>query len=189
MLETKAEIDEAMSLVRRMLELIGENPDREGLVETPARVVRSWKELYGGYEKSVSDIVKTFEHESDQIVAVTDIVYHSTCEHHCLQFSGKCHIAYLPNNNRVIGVSKLARIVEIYSRRLQLQERMTMQIANAINKTMNPKGIAVYVEGRHSCMQSRGVNQQSSMMKTNCLLGVFRDSPESRSEVVSLLGV
>lgn len=183
----KAEIG-PMELVRKMITVIGDDPDRDGLKETPRRVVKSWEELFSGYREDPQVYAKAFESEYDQIVAVSGIDYFSMCEHHMLPFYGKCHIAYLPNGgHQVLGVSKFCRIVNVYSRRLQIQEQMTQQVAHAIRGAINPKGVAVIVEGVHLCMMARGVKQQHAKMKTSCMLGAFRDSPAARAEAMALL--
>jgi GTP cyclohydrolase I len=181
---------EAEATVRRLIELIGDDPAREGLLETPARVVRSWGELFSGYADGPQDYAKVFTADYDQIVTVRGIDYFSMCEHHMLPFFGKVSIGYLPNGNRkVLGVSKLARIVNVYARRLQIQEQMTQQIAQAIGDAVEPKGVAVVVDGVHLCMMARGVRQHEASMRTSCMLGSFREKPESRAEVLALLGV
>jgi len=181
---------EAEALVRRMLELIGDDPERQGLKDTPARVVRSWTELFGGYSEDPADLVRTFDTTYDQIVVCEGIDYFSTCEHHLLPFHGHAHVAYLPQEKgRVLGLSKMVRIVQVYARRLQIQEQMTEQIAEAIQSAIDPKGVAVVVEGQHLCMMARGVKQAHATMKTSCLLGAFRDDMAARAEVLSLLGV
>ena len=178
---------EAEGLVRRMIELIGDDPDREGLLSTPERVVRSWSELYSGYCDDCKSYTRLFEVGYDQVVVLRNIGFHSMCEHHMLPFFGNAHIAYIPQDKKVIGVSKLARIVNAKARRLQIQERMTSEIADAIHGACSPKGIAVVVEAQHLCMVSRGTKQHSSQMKTSRVVGVFRDNPAARAEAFSLL--
>jgi GTP cyclohydrolase I len=185
-LNGKREVAEA--LVANIIRLIGDDPQREGLLETPARVVRSWAELFSGYHTDPGKHVKVFSATYDQVVAVKNIDYFSMCEHHMLPFFGKVAIAYLPNGQgKVLGVSKLARIVEVFSRRLQIQEQMTQQIAEAVSDAVKPKGVAVIVDGTHLCMMARGVKQQHAGMTTSCLLGVFREKPEARAEILTLM--
>jgi len=183
----ESKFSEACSLVRRMLELIGEDPGREGLLETPNRVVKSWEEIYSGYAKSCQDYAKVFEHRCEHIVMLRGLDYFSMCEHHMLPFFGTCHVAYIPQNSRVLGVSKLARMLEVYSRRLQLQERLTDQLAFGIQEAINPLGVAVYIDGQHLCMQMRGVRQPHATMRTNKLTGAFLEDSKARSELLSLM--
>jgi len=172
----------------RILEYLGENPNREGLKNTPSRVVKSYDRIFGGYKQKVEDILTIFESENyDEMVVLTDIEFYSTCEHHMLPFYGKAHVAYIPNG-KIVGISKLARVVEIFSRRLQNQERITMQVANALQEALNAKGVAVVLEGKHFCMIARGVEKQNAIMKTAHLTGVFRDdSKNARQEFYSLI--
>ena len=174
--------------IRDIISEIGDDPHREGLLDTPERVVKSWDELYSGYKQTPNDIMKrTFDSDGyDQLIILKDIEFYSTCEHHMLPFFGKVHIGYLPNK-RVIGISKLARLVECFSRRLQIQERFTKQIADAINDTLKPNGVAVLVEAQHLCMVSRGVNKQNSIMVTSELIGCIRNIPEARDEFLKLV--
>ena len=180
---------EAEGLVRRMLELIGDDPNRDGLLDTPARVVRSWGELFGGYSKNCKDVVKVFEQKCDQMVMLRNIDYFSFCEHHILPFFGKCHIAYIPKDNRVLGVSKLVRMLEVFARRLQLQERLTSQLAEGIQEAIDPLGVAVYIDGQHLCMTMRGVGQKHSTMRTHKLLGIFLKDSKARSELLSVMNL
>jgi len=162
--------------IRRCLEYIGEDVKREGLLETPERVVKSWNRLYGGYRQNVKDVLKVFENDtSDEMVVLKDIEFYSTCEHHMLPFFGKAHIAYIPSG-KVVGISKLARILEVYARRLQIQERLCQQITGALMEYLQPKGAACVLEAQHFCMTSRGVEKQNSLMVTSSLTGVFRDT-------------
>lgn len=171
----------------RILEHLGEDPTREGLLETPKRVVKSYKELYSGYDKKVEDVLTVFEDDGyDGMVLLKDIEFYSTCEHHMLPFFGKAHVAYIPNG-KVVGISKLARIVEIYARRLQNQERLTKQVADAIQEYLDPKGVAVVMEAQHFCMRARGIQKQNSAMKTAELTGNFKSQPETRAEFYTLL--
>lgn len=185
---TDLQREEAEALVKRLIELIGDDPDRPGLEETPQRVVKSWAELFGGYEQDSMSFAKTFDSTYDQIVAIPGIDFTSFCEHHMLPFFGKAAVAILPNvEGKVLGASKYARIVEVYSKRLQIQEQMTQQIAEAIEKACRPKGVGVIVEGTHLCMMARGVRQQHAFMRTSCMLGIFRESAATRAEVLELL--
>lgn len=174
--------------VRRLLEFIGEDPNREGLKETPDRVVRSYAELFGGYAQDPASVVKVFEDGAcDEMVIVRDVEFYSCCEHHMLPFFGRAHIAYIPNG-KVIGVSKLVRLLEIYSRRLQIQERLCQQVTKAIEDFLQPKGSACVIEAQHFCMTSRGVQKQHSIMVTSSLNGVFKDSPTTRHEFLHMIG-
>lgn len=179
--------DDAEDNVTRMIELIGEDSTREGLLETPARVVKSWNTLYGGYQQSPEDVMKVFvDGACEDMVILKDIAYYSTCEHHLLPFFGKISIGYIPNG-KVIGVSKLARLVEIYARRLQIQERMCSQIAHAIVKYLEPKGVMVLCEGQHFCMTARGVEKQDAKMITSSVHGTFIED-KARNEFLHLIG-
>jgi GTP cyclohydrolase I len=179
---------DSKELIREILRRIGEDPDREGLQQTPARIVRSWKEIYGGYAQRAEDVLVTqFQAEQyDEMVLLRDIEFFSTCEHHMLPFHGKAHIAYLPNN-KIVGLSKLARLTEVYARRLQVQERLTYQIATELERVIKPKGVAVMIEAMHQCMCSRGVRKRGSAMVTSCLLGAFKDNLASRTEFLALV--
>lgn len=171
----------------RILEYIGEDPKREGLVDTPKRVINSWQEIYGGYTKDPKDLLTVFDSDGyDEMVILKDIEMYSTCEHHMLPFYGKAHVAYIPNG-RIIGISKLARLVEIYARRLQVQERIGEQVVKALMKYLNPKGAACVIEAKHMCMCTRGINKQNSIMTTSSVKGVFYDKPETRQELMALI--
>jgi len=184
--EHNAECD-IQDTVIRQLEFLGENAAREGLVETPSRVVRSWEKLYGGYNEKPEEILsKTFTQQYDEVVLLKDIELYSTCEHHMLPFFGKCHIAYLPND-KIVGISKLARLMECFARRLQIQERLVNQIADALQEHLKPKGVAVIVEAQHFCMTSRGVEKQRSKMVTSALRGVFLENSTARKELLDLI--
>jgi GTP cyclohydrolase I len=173
--------------ITRVLEFIGEDPRREGLLETPNRVVKSYGALFGGYKQNVKDILTTFSSENyDQIILLKDIEFYSTCEHHMLPFFGKAHVAYIPND-KIVGISKLARIVEIFSRRLQNQERLTDQIAQALQDELNPKAVGVVMEAKHFCMIARGVQKQNSVMKTSSLKGSFLEKGDAREEFFNLI--
>lgn len=179
---------EAEAQVRGLLDYLGEDINREGLLETPKRVVKSYKDLFSGYGKQVKDILTVFDSEGyDQMIVLKDIEFYSTCEHHMLPFFGKAHVAYIPQN-KIVGLSKLARIVEIFARRLQNQERLTGQIGKALEEALSPLGVAIVLEGEHFCMKARGVNKQSSVMKTAFLTGVFRnDANNARTEFYNLI--
>jgi len=181
--------EEAEAAVRMLLRWAGDNPDREGLRDTPSRVVRAYEEFFAGYEQDPEDILRrTFEEVDgyDEMVLLRDIRLESHCEHHVVPIIGKVHVAYLPDR-RVVGISKLARIVEVYSRRLQIQEKLTAQIANAINDVLQPKGVAVVIEAAHQCMTTRGVHKPGVTMVTSRMLGIFRDDPRTRREFLSLI--
>jgi len=182
---TKAETEQ-LKFVKRMIAFIGDDPTRPGLLETPSRVVKSWRELFSGYKDSPKNYKKIFQEDVDQMIVLRGCEFFSMCEHHMLPFYGTISIGYIPNG-KLIGLSKLARIANCYSRRLQVQERMTEQIAKSIMDLIDPLGVAVVVEGVHTCMTMRGVNKQRSRMTTSCMLGIFRKDPSARSEVLSLL--
>ena len=177
------------ALVRNMLAAIGEDPTREGLRETPARVVKAWGSWFDGYKQDPAAVLKTFEDGAelcgDEMVIVRNIDLYSHCEHHMAPFFGKAHVAYIPDQ-RVVGLSKLARVVDIFAHRLQVQERLTNQIANAVNEVLSPKGVGVIVEATHFCMCSRGVNKQGSTTITSALRGAIREKPEARAEFMGL---
>ena len=176
--------------VRAMLKAFGENPDREGLVNTPKRVARMYPELLNGYRTDEEKLVNgaIFNVTYDDMVIVRDIEYFSLCEHHMLPFMGRAHVAYIPNG-QVIGLSKIPRIVDMYARRLQVQERMTRQIADFINDLLHPQGVAVVVEGLHLCAMMRGVKKHDARMTTSSMLGTFRKDERSRKEVLALMGL
>ncbi|MBV9824392.1 MAG: GTP cyclohydrolase I FolE [Alphaproteobacteria bacterium] len=182
--------DEALEAVRTLIRWAGDDPDREGLLATPDRVVRSFAEFFSGYGEDPEQLLqRTFEEMDgyDEIVLLKDIRFESHCEHHLAPIIGKVHIAYLPNN-RVVGISKLARLVEVYAKRLQIQEKMTAQIANSLNQVLQPKGVAVVIEAAHQCMTTRGVHKPGVSMVTSRMLGVFRSDPTTRREVLSMIG-
>jgi GTP cyclohydrolase I len=185
--EAPARNEEFEDVVRRMLELIGEDPDREGLLRTPARVANSLTWLTRGYETDVREVVggAVFEEAHENMVMVRDIELYSMCEHHMLPFFGKAHVAYIPDG-KIVGLSKLPRIVEVFARRLQVQERLTEQIAQAIEDVLRPRGVGVVVEAVHLCMMMRGVEKQNSKTITSALRGQFRDCPMTREEFLSL---
>lgn len=174
--------------VRAILTEIGEDPDRTGLRATPARVRRAWAHLTAGYGRDPGQLFQDalFEEETNEMVIVREIELYSVCEHHLLPFFGKCHIAYLPAG-RVVGLSKLARLVDLYARRLQVQERLTGQIARALEEGIRPLGVGVIIEARHLCMMMRGVEKQNSLAITSCMLGEFRDNLKTRNEFIQLV--
>jgi GTP cyclohydrolase I len=180
--------DTMQELVKRILEELGEDPDREGLVKTPKRVDRALRFLTSGYSADIDAVLNEalFSVDYNEMVIVRDIDFYSLCEHHLLPFFGKCHVAYIPNG-RVIGLSKIPRLVDIFARRLQLQERMTNQIAETIREKINPLGVAVVCEGTHLCMAMRGVEKQNSYTITSAMLGAFRDQVRTRMEFLELL--
>ena len=175
-------------LIKDLLLNIGENPTREGLAKTPVRVARAWEFFSQGYTANISDIVNSaiFEEECSEMVIVRDIEFFSMCEHHMIPFFGRCHVGYLPNN-KIIGLSKIPRIVDAFSQRLQVQERLTSQVAETLMDILNPIGVGVVMEGRHLCMQMRGVEKQNSFATTSAMLGQFRKSAETRAEFLSII--
>lgn len=182
--------ERAERAVRELLLAVGEDPDREGLLDTPGRVARAYQELFAGLrEDAGAHLARTFEQESEDLVTLGDIEFSSFCEHHLLPVFGRAHVAYLPSNRRVVGLSKLARTVEVYARRPQLQERMTAQIADALMEHLDPRGALVVVEAEHMCMRMRGVRKQSPVMRTTAARGVFECDPQLRLETLTLLGV
>lgn len=180
--------NELEHIVKSLLESIGEDPQREGLIKTPLRVAKSLNYLVEGHQKDLHELVNEalFEEDCDEMVLVRDIEFYSMCEHHMLPFYGKLHIAYIPNG-KVIGLSKLPRIADMFSRRLQVQERMTVDIANAVQEVLDPKGVAVVSEAAHLCMMMRGVAKQASTTTASCMLGLFREDARTRSEFMSLI--
>jgi GTP cyclohydrolase I len=172
----------------QILDAIGEDRQRQGLVKTPVRAARALEFLTAGYRQSLDEIVNDaiFDSEASEIVLVKDIELYSMCEHHLLPFIGKAHVAYIPNG-KVIGLSKIARIVDMFARRLQIQEQLSLQIADALMKTLRPDGVGVVIEAKHLCMMMRGVEKQNSVMTTSCLLGSFKEDARTRSEFLSLL--
>jgi len=179
--------DQGQYLIRKLLEHIGENPEREGLLDTPKRVIKSFKELFGGYAMDPKEVLgTTFEKgEYNQMVICKDIEMYSTCEHHMIPFFGKAHIGYIPGD-RVVGLSKLARLTEVFSRRLQIQEQLTQQIADTLNEVLKPKGVIVVIEAKHLCMCARGAKKQHSSMVTSSIKGLF-EQQEARSEFLGLI--
>jgi GTP cyclohydrolase I len=182
-------MDKLEHIVRQMLEEIGEDPRREGLLRTPRRVAKAMKFLTGGYQKDIKDELNgaIFNEKYSEMVIVKDVDFFSMCEHHMLPFFGKAHIAYIPNG-KIIGLSKIPRIVEVFSRRLQVQERMTQQVADTLFEALNPMGVGVVIEARHMCMMMRGVEKQNSVATTSAMLGVFREDDKTRQEFLTLIG-
>ncbi|MCR4335991.1 MAG: GTP cyclohydrolase I FolE [archaeon] len=174
--------------VREQLKCLGEDPDREGLQKTPNRAVKAWEYLTSGYNQNITEVVNDalFEAEESNMVIVKDIDYFSTCEHHLLPFFGKIHVGYIPDK-KIIGLSKLPRIVEVFSRRLQVQERMCSEIADAIMEVLQPKGVAVIAEGIHTCMVMRGVEKVNSKTISSAMRGTFLKNPDTRKEFLSLI--
>jgi GTP cyclohydrolase IA len=184
---SRAEAEEA---VRTLIRWAGDDPSREGLLGTPDRVVRAFREYFSGYDEDpVALLQRTFEQTDgyDEIVMLKDIRFESHCEHHLAPIIGKVHVAYLPNN-RVVGISKLARLVDVFAKRLQIQEKMTSQIANTLDEVLQPKGVAVVIEAAHQCMTTRGTHKPGVSMVTSRMLGVFRSDPTSRREVLAMVG-
>ncbi len=171
-----------------LLDAIGEDRNRQGLLKTPARAARSFEFLTQGYRQTVEEVVNDaiFDSDASEIVMVKDIELYSMCEHHLLPFIGKAHVAYIPDG-KVIGLSKVARIVDVFARRLQIQEQLTTQIADALMQSLQPLGVAVVIEAKHLCMMMRGVEKQNSIMTTSCLLGVFKEDARTRTEFLALL--
>src|SRR5690348_8468073 len=181
---------QAEAAVRTLLEWAGDDPEREGVKGTPSRVVRSFEEYFAGYAIDPVELLqRTFEETDgyDEMVVLRDIRFESHCEHHIAPIIGKAHVAYLPQK-RVVGISKLARLVEVYAKRLQIQEKMTAQIANTLDEVLQPKGVAVIIEAAHQCMTTRGVHKAGVTMVTSRMLGAFRDDQLSRREVLSMIG-
>ena len=180
--------EEAMKAVSTLLKYIENDNNREGLIDTPKRVVDSFEEIYSGYKMDASEVLSsTFNGEGyDGIVLLRDIEFHSTCEHHLQPFKGRAHVAYIPTE-RIVGISKLARIVELHARRLQNQERITNGVASDLEEHLNPLGSAVIIEAAHGCMQCRGVSKQNAVMTTSAMRGVFFDRSEARSELMQLI--
>ncbi len=182
--------EDAEAAVRTLIQWAGDDPDREGVMGTPARVVRAFEEYYAGYQSDAAEeLERTFEETEgyDEMVVLRGIGFESHCEHHMAPIIGKVHVAYLPRS-RVVGISKLARVVEIYARRLQIQEKMTTQIADVIDVTLKPAGVAVVVEASHHCMTTRGVRRPGTMMVTSRMLGGFRSDPKTRREFLTMIG-
>jgi GTP cyclohydrolase I len=176
-------------LIRQILEEIGEDPNREGLKNTPKRIARMFEEIFSGYRQNIEEVINNaiFTADYDEMIVVKDIDFYSMCEHHLLPFFGVVHVAYIPNG-KVIGLSKIPRIVEMFSRRLQIQEKMTVEIAEAINKAINPLGVAVVVEAIHLCSVMRGVKKHRAKMITSAMLGVFKEDLRTRQEFLNNIG-
>ena len=182
--------EDAEQAVRTLLDWAGDDPDREGLKDTPSRVVRAFEDWFSGYKEDPIDFLRRTFYQVDgydEMIVLRDISFESHCEHHMATIIGKAHIGYLPNRN-VVGISKLARVVETFSRRLQVQETMTAQIANCIQDVLKPKGVGVVVEGSHQCMTTRGIHKEGVAMITSRLLGDFRSDPRTRSEFLNIIG-
>ena len=182
--------EEAEAAVRTLLRWAGDDPTREGLLDTPGRVARAYEEFFSGYEiDPVALLERTFEETDgyDEIVLLRDIRLESHCEHHMVPIIGRAHVAYLPHH-RVVGISKLARVVDAYARRLQIQEKLTAQIANTIQQVLEPRGVAVVIEAAHQCMTTRGIHKSGVTMVTSRMLGAFRDDPTTRREVLAMIG-
>ena len=182
--------DKIADLTNKLLEEIGEDPKREGLIKTPLRVAKAWIFFSNGYKQNLDDIINNaiFNEGSKDMVVVRDVEFFSLCEHHLLPFFGKAHVAYIPDG-KVIGLSKIPRIIDMFSRRLQVQERMTRQISETVKDVLEPVGVAVIMEGQHMCMQMRGVEKQSSLATTSSMLGKFRESDRTRAEFLSIIGL
>ncbi len=175
-------------ITKQLLENIGEDPNREGLLKTPSRVAKAWQFFSKGYTQSIDELINNaiFNEDANDMVIVRDIEFFSLCEHHLIPFFGKAHVGYIPNS-KVIGLSKIPRIIDMFSRRLQVQERLTHQVADALKNVLNPKGVAVVMEGRHMCMQMRGVEKQNSFTSTSAMSGQFKKSSETRSEFLAII--
>ena len=184
------EDDKIENLTKQLLEEIGEDPSREGLLKTPSRVSKAWSFFSGGYNQDLDKIINNavFNEDATDMVVVRDVEFFSLCEHHLIPFFGRAHVAYLPNG-KVIGLSKIPRIIDMFSRRLQVQERLTRQIAETVKEILDPIGVAVIMEGQHMCMQMRGVEKQNSLTTTSSMLGKFRESDRTRSEFLSIIGL
>jgi GTP cyclohydrolase I len=177
-------------ITKELLGIIGEDPTRQGLLKTPKRVAESWKFLSQGYHQNLDEIINEaiFDESAKDMIIVKDIEFYSLCEHHLIPFYGKAHVGYIPNG-KIIGLSKIPRIIDFYARRLQVQERLTNQIATCIQDLLNPKGVAVVMEGRHFCMLMRGVQKQNSIASTSSMLGAFKDKSTTRNEFLKLVEV
>jgi GTP cyclohydrolase I len=177
-------------ITKELLGLIGEDSTRQGLIKTPERVAESWKFLSQGYHQNLNDVINEaiFDESAKDMIIVKDIEFYSLCEHHLIPFYGKAHVGYIPNG-KIIGLSKIPRIIDFYSRRLQVQERLTNQIATCIQDLLNPKGVAVIMEGRHFCMLMRGVQKQNSIASTSSMLGAFKDKSTTRNEFLKLVEI
>ena len=181
-------LEKIKSLTTSLLKEIGEDPSREGLLNTPLRVAKAWKELSRGYNQDLDKLINNavFKEDYDQMVMVKDIGFYSMCEHHLLPFFGHAHVAYIPDG-KIIGLSKIPRMVDMFARRLQVQERMTQEIAAIIDDSLSPKGVAIIIEAQHMCMQMRGVQKKNSYMTTSSMLGIFRTDNKTRKEFLDLI--
>ena len=188
--EMKLKNNKIEDITRELLKEIGEDPSREGLLRTPSRVAKAWSFFSGGYNQDLDSIINNaiFNEEAKDMVVVRDVEFFSLCEHHLLPFFGRAHVAYLPSG-KVVGLSKIPRIIDMFSRRLQIQERLTRQIAETIMDILDPVGVAVIMEGQHMCMQMRGVEKQNSLATTSSMLGKFRESDRTRTEFLSIIGL
>ena len=187
---TRPSRQEAEAAVRTLIQWAGDDPKREGLRDTPARVARAYEEFFAGYGQDPAEILKrTFSEVEgyDEMIVMSDIRFESHCEHHMVPIIGKAHVGYLPDK-RVVGISKLARLVEVYARRLQVQEKMTVQIADTLQEILHPRGVAVVIEAAHQCMTTRGVHKSDVTMVTSRMLGAFRDNGETRREFLTMIG-
>ncbi len=186
--EVAAALSDLQGHVHGLLKGVGEDPDREGLQRTPLRVARSLRFLTDGYRMNAEEVLTgaLFESDTDEMVVVKDIEIYSLCEHHMLPFFGRAHVAYLPKDH-IVGLSKLARVVDVFARRLQVQERLTTQIATAMHDALNPRGVGVLIEAQHLCMMMRGVNKQNSSTVTSCMLGGFRKDAKTRQEFLEII--
>ena len=188
MVRNQMDKNKIIESVRNILEAIGENPDREGLVNTPLRVANMYEELFSGMKKKPEEELKIFFNEPhEEMIIVKDIAFSSMCEHHMMPFIGKAHVIYIPRNNKITGLSKLVRLVEIYSKRLQLQERMTTQIADSLMKTLDPIGVMVVISAEHMCMTIRGVKSSGAKTVTSAVRGVFENDIAARNEAMALV--
>tara|TARA_B100000424_G_scaffold69535_1_gene51630 strand:+ start:44 stop:604 length:561 start_codon:yes stop_codon:yes gene_type:complete len=185
-----AENEKIAGLTKLLLKELGEDPNREGLIKTPSRVSKAWGFFSRGYNQDVNQIINDaiFNEDAKDMVVVRDVEFFSLCEHHLIPFFGKAHVAYIPNG-KVVGLSKIPRIIDMFSRRLQVQERLTRQIAETMQDVLEPIGVAVIMEGQHMCMQMRGVEKQNSLTTTSSMLGKFRQSDRTRAEFLSILGL
>lgn len=182
--------DPIESLIREQLSQVGEDPERQGLQRTPLRVAKSMRFLTSGYTQSVEDVLNDaiFDEDGDEMVVVRDVELYSLCEHHMLPFYGKAHVAYLPDG-KIVGLSKIPRVIDVFARRLQVQERLTTQVAEALHEALSPKGVAVVIEAKHLCMMMRGVQKQNSFATTSCMLGRFKSDSKTRGEFLTLMGM
>lgn len=187
-MEKKIDTDRIEKAFREILLAVGEDPQREGLVNTPSRVARMYEEVFSGLSAHPEEVLNvTFSEKNDELVLVRDIPFYSMCEHHFLPFYGKAHVAYIPKGGKVVGISKLARVTELYSRRPQLQERLTGQIADCLCEALHPHGVMVIMEAEHMCMTMRGIQKPGAMTVTSAVRGIFETRPEVRAELLSLL--